>query len=105
MLFLIVVATTLAAAPPIQRSRSRNIPRSRMPPEITFSVCIQKFSRKALDLHEDSIRFPLGCLPNIQSVDLIRRLELKPEVRLKIVPVVRVECAGQIQPVVLNAID
>jgi hypothetical protein len=55
-----------------------------------------------LDLYEDGTRFPSGCLPDIQSVDLTRRRELKPEVRLKIAPSVRVECAGQIQPVVLK---
>src|SRR6266478_1278887 len=103
--YLIVVATTVAAAPPIQRPSSRHTPRSKKPPKITFSVCIQKFSRKVLDLYEDSIRFPLGCLPNVQSVDLTRRRELKPEVCLKIAPSVRVECAGQIQPIVLDAVD
>src|SRR5260370_28496526 len=100
-----VVANTGDAAPRIQRPSSRHTPRSKKPPKITFSVCIQKFSRKVLDLYEDSIRFPLACLPNVQSVDLTRRRELKPEVCLKIAPSVRVECAGQIQPIVLDAVD
>src|SRR4029077_10918044 len=86
--YLIVVATTVAAAPPIPRPSSRHTPRSKKPPKITFSVCIQKRSRKVLDLYEDSIRFPLGCLPNVQSVDLTRRRELKPEVCLKIAIVI-----------------
>src|SRR5258707_3669471 len=58
---------------------------------------------KVLDLYEDTIWSPLGCLPNAQFVDLTRRRELKPEVCLKIAPSVRVECAGQIQPIVLDA--
>jgi len=99
------VATTVAAAPPIQRPSSRHTPRSKKPPKIAFSVCIQKVSRKVLDLYEDSIRFPLRCLPNVQSVDLTRRRELKPEVCLKIAPSVRVECASQIQSIVLDAVD
>src|SRR5882762_2597593 len=80
-------------------------PRSKKPPKITFSVCIQKFSRKVLRPLRGQHRFPLGCLPNVQSVDLTRRRELKPEVCLKIAPSVRVECAGQIQPIVLDAVD
>jgi hypothetical protein len=48
-------------------------------------------------------RFSLGI--SFHSVDLTRRREPKPEVGLKIVSSVRVECAGQIQPVVLDAID
>src|SRR5439155_17406202 len=103
--YLIVVATTVAAAPPIQRPSSRHTPRSKKPPKITFSVCIQKFSRKVLRPLRGQHRFPLGCLPNVQSVDLTRRRELKPEVCLKIAPSVRVECAGQIQPIVLDAVD
>src|SRR6266436_10084682 len=103
--YLIVVATTVAAAPPIQRPSNRHIPRSKKPPKITFSVCIQKFSRKVLRPLRGQHRFPLGCLPNVQSVDLTRRRELKPEVCVKIALSVRVECAGQIQPIVLDAVD
>src|SRR5438309_11172437 len=103
--YLIVVATTVAAAPPIQRPSSRHTPRSKKPPKITFSVCIQKFSRKVLRPLRGQHRFPLGCLPNVQSVDLTRMRELQPEVCLKIAPSVRVECAGQIQPIVLDAVD
>jgi hypothetical protein len=61
--------------------------------------------RNVLDLYEDSTRFPSGCLPDIQSVDLARRRELKPKVSLKIAPSVRVERAGQIQPVLLYAVN
>jgi hypothetical protein len=63
-------------------------------------------SRKVFDdLYDDNIRFPLAYPPNFQPVDLTGRRELKPEVRLKITPSVRVECVGQIQPIVLDVID
>ena len=39
------------------------------------------------------------------SLDLNCRRGLKLEVRLKITPLVQVECAGQLQPVVLDAVD
>ena len=58
-----------------------------------------------MTLDKDNIRIPLGCLRNIQSFDLTSRREVKPEVSPKIVRFVRVECAGQIQPVILDAID
>ena len=54
-------AATVAAAPPIQHPSSRHTPRSKKPPKITFSVCIQKFSRNARPLrgqHKVSITLP-----------------------------------------------
>ena len=58
-----------------------------------------------MTLDKDNIRIPLGCLRNIQSFDLTSRREVKPEVSPKIVALVGVECAGQIQPVILDALD
>jgi len=44
-------------------------------------------------------------LPDLQAPDLAGRGELKPEIGSKIAPLIRMECADQVEAVVLHTID
>src|SRR6202171_4124516 len=85
---LIVVATTVAAPPPIKRPRSRHTPRSKQPPKITFSVCIQKFSPQSARPSSRSTALPPSVSP-ISASDTRDRVESAHQYRLH-----KVHCYG-----------
>src|SRR6266403_263386 len=87
-----IAAIAVPEAPPKTRPARAPMPSRAKPAAMTINVCM-------------SNPHPLLRLTDVEPFDLACRGEMESEVCSKVAPLVRVKCANQIQPVVLNAFN
>src|SRR6266850_8217702 len=87
-----IAAIAVPEAPPKTRPARAQMPSSAKPAAMTTNVCMSNPD-------------PLLRLTDVEPFDLACRGEMKSEVCSKVTPWLRVKCANQIEPVVLNAFN